>query len=103
MMNEEQLSLILQNQARMEGQIKTLFNQQEDNKRLTESVHELAASVKLLASAQKTTEKKVDDLTTDVETIKEKPAKRWDNAVWLIVTAILTAVVTYFLTKLGLK
>lgn len=94
---------IREEQVAQREQIKTLFNQQDDNKKLTESVHELAASVKLLASAQKTSEKKIDDLTSDVETIKERPAKRWDSATTVIITAIITAVVTFVLTKIGLK
>ena len=103
----EEIQKMLQNisleQARMSEQIKTLFNQQEETKKLAESVHELASSVKLLASAQKSTEKKVDDLTGDVEEIKTKPAKRWDGAVTVIITAVVTALITYALTKIGLK
>lgn len=100
---QKMLQTIATEQVRMGEQIKTLFNQQEETKRLAESVHELATSVKLLASAQKSTEKKVDDLTGDVEEIKTKPAKRWDGAVTVIITALVTAVITFALTKIGLK
>lgn len=100
---QKMLQSIATEQVRMGEQIKTLFNQQEETKRLAESVHELATSVKLLASAQKSTEKKVDDLTGDVEEIKTKPAKRWDGAVTVIITVIVTAVITFALTKIGLK
>ena len=100
---QKMLQSIATEQARMGEQIKTLFNQQEETKRLAESVHELATSVKVLASAQKSTEKKVDDLTGDVEEIKTKPAKRWDGAVTVVITVIVTAVITFALTKIGLK
>lgn len=101
-MIQKALQEIARDQAKMGEQIKTLFNQQEETKRLTESVHELATSVKLLASAQKTTEKKVDSLTTDVDEMKAKPAKRWDSLTGIVISVIVTALITYVLTKAGL-
>lgn len=97
------LQKIATEQVRQGEQIKTLFNNVNDMKKLTESVYDLAASVKLLTSAQKTTEQKVDDLSDDMESIKSKPAKRWDSVVSLAITAIVTAFITYALTRLGLK
>lgn len=99
----EDYSALAEKQVRMEEQIKTLFKQQAEIKSLTETVHKLATSVELMAQTQKDTTKKVDDLTSDVESIKEKPGKRWDNASTVVITAIITAVVTFILTKLGLK
>ncbi len=97
------LRQIREEQIAQREQIKTLFKQQADIKALTETVHKLATSVELLAQTQKTTEDKVDNLSGDVEAIKEKPAKRWDNIVTVIITVIVTAVITYALTKAGLK
>ena len=97
------LQKIATEQARQGEQIKTLFNNVNDMKKLTESVYDLAASVKLLTSAQKTTEQKVDDLSDDMESIKSKPAKRWDSVVSLVITAVVTAFITYALTRMGLK
>ena len=97
------LRQIREEQIAQREQIKTLFKQQADIKALTETVHKLATSVELLAQTQKTTEDKVDNLSGDVEAIKKKPAKRWDNIVTVIITVIVTAVITYALTKAGLK
>lgn len=94
---------VLQEMARMSEQIKTLFNQQAETKRLTESVHDLASAVKLLASAQKNTEKKLDSLSEDVEAIKARPARQWEGAIATAVTAVVTAVITYALTRLGMR
>lgn len=85
--------------ARLEEQIKTIFNRLDEQKQMMESIHRLATSVELLASAQKSTEKKVDGLTKEVEEIKYKPAKRWD----LIVTALITGVMAFLLAKFGIK
>ncbi len=93
---------VLQDQARMSEQIKSMFKRIDEQKALTESVHELAVSLKLLASAQKSTEQKVDGLASDVEAIKQKPAKRWDSVSAVAITAIVTAVVAYALARVGL-
>lgn len=84
-------------------QIKTAFNQINDLKSLAESVKELAMSVQLMAHEQKDIGEKVDGLATDLEEIKEKPGKRWDNAMTVAITVIVTALVTFVLTNVGLK
>lgn len=103
-METEQILLELQReQARLGEQIKGALKRIDEQKELTESVHKLATSVELLAASQKAMEHKVDDLAGDVDEMKQKPAKKWDNAVELVFTMILTAVVTFFLTRIGLK
>lgn len=86
-------------QARIEEQIKSIFKRLDEQKQMIESIHKLATSVELLASAQKSTEKKVDALTHEVEEIKYKPAKRWD----LVITALISAVMAFLLAEFGLK
>lgn len=83
-------------------QIKTCFNQIEETRSMAESVHKLATTVEILALELKTTNKKMDNLTREVEEIKEKPAKRWDSVINLIITSVVTAIVTYILTTMGL-
>lgn len=84
-------------------QLKTAFSQIAETRRLAESMHKLATSVELLAHEQKSVSDKVDALTGDVEEIKTKPARRWDSAVSLVLTAVITALVTLLLSRLGLK
>lgn len=98
-MGEEQLQKILENQARMEEQIKTLFRQQEEIKRLTETVQSLALALEKQGVALQSTEKKVSEVKTDVDEIKLKPAKRWDA----IVAALIAGVVGFLLAKFGIK
>ena len=98
-MGEEQLQKILENQARMEEQIKTLFRQQEEIKRLTETVQSLALALEKQGVALQSTEKKVSEVKTDVDEIKLKPAKRWDA----IIAALIAGVVGFLLAKFGIK
>lgn len=89
--------------VRHSEQIKNCETKIADISKLTESVNKMATSVQVLANAQKSTEEKVDDLSQDIEEIKEKPAKRWENTVHLVFELVLTAVVTFVLIKMGLK
>lgn len=84
-------------------QIKTLFNQSSEIKDIARSVHELATTVRLLASNQESSNNKMDKISSEIEEIKGKPAKRWDNLVGTMIAVVATAVVTYFLTVAGMK
>lgn len=84
-------------------QIKTCFDQIDETRSMAESVHKLATTVEILALELKSTNKKMDRLTQEVEEIKEKPAKRWDSVVGIFITAVATAIVTFLLTRLGLS
>ena len=97
-MNEERFSQIVEAQARMEEQIKTLFKQQAEIKELTETVPRLAVALEKQGMALQSTDKKVDGVKSDVDEIKQKPAKRWDA----IVAAIISAIVGFALAKLGI-
>ena len=98
---ETMLHEIREEQVRQGEQIKTLFKQAEANAKLTQSVYDLASSIKLLTNQQKVTEQKVDNLAKDVETVKSRPAKRWDEVVKTVITVIVTAAITWALTRLG--
>lgn len=97
-MNDE-LQRILENQVRMEEQIKTLFKQQAEIKELTETVQKLAITLEKQQMALQSTEKKVDGVKNDVDEIKAKPTKRWET----IIAALITGVVGFLLAKFGLK
>lgn len=84
-------------------QIKTLFKQSGEIKDIAKSVHELATTVRLLASNQERSNKKMDKISSEIEEIKEKPAKRWESVVTNVIVAIITALITYALTAAGLK
>nr|DAE54094.1 MAG TPA: hypothetical protein [Caudoviricetes sp.] len=103
MLSDTEIQQALVELSAQKEQIKTLFTRVNEQKTLTDSVHKLAISLERLTSAQKSTADKVDDLTGDVEELKNKPAKRWDSATTVVITAIITAVITFILTQVGLK
>jgi predicted nuclease with TOPRIM domain len=80
---------------RNEARIKKL---EAENK----SLHDLATSVAVMAEQLKSMNTNVSTLKTDVEELKEKPAKRWNTLVDKIVWAIAAALIGFVLAKIGL-
>ena len=68
----------------------------------TQAVSELATSVAVMAEKVETTGDKVDGLCTDVQELKAKPGKRWEQIVTTALTVIVSAVIGYFLARIGL-
>lgn len=81
--------------ARNEGRIKKLESENA-------VLHELATSVAVMAEQLKTMNKSVTTLTGEMETLKEKPGKRWDWLVNNIIWALAGAVVGFLLVQIGL-
>lgn len=92
-MDIETLALKLQEtidrSTRNEGRIKKLENEHE-------VLHNLATSVAVMAEKMDTMNASVNSLTSKVDELEEKPAKRWDG----LVDKLLFAVVGAFLAWL---
>ena len=74
-----------------------------------EAINRLATSMELMVAEQKHQTTAISDIKADVakldhkvETIEQKPAKRWDSLVEKIIWAAVGAVLTFFLAKIGL-
>ena len=80
---------------RNEGRIKKLEGENA-------ALHQLATSVAVMAEQMKSMSASVSTLTNDVEELKEKPGKRWEDIVSKVIWAVLAALVTFLLTKIGL-
>ena len=107
---QETLSEIKATLAQHSEQIKGALKRIDEQTKLTESVHELAASVRLLASEQKhtlekveETNRKVDSVSADVEELKSKPAKKWDELIKHIISGLIGALIGYLAIRVGLK
>lgn len=100
---ENALIQIKEELAAQKEQIKGALRRIDEQAKLTESVHELAMSVKLIANDQKSTNQKIDDIAEDVEELKQRPMKRMDDVTKVVISVIVTAIVTFALTQIGLK
>ena len=77
--------------SRQEEQIKGLARRMDNLEKLTESVNKLAISVERLTAQQATTDTQIETLTSDVNELKEKPAKRWETVIAAIISALIGA------------
>ena len=96
-MDTEKLAIQLQKtddrSLRNEGRIKKLETENE-------VLHQLATSVAVMAEQLKTMNKSVTTLTGEVEELKEKPGKRWDNLVNNIIWGVAGAVLAFLLANI---
>ena len=58
--------------------------------KLTESVYSLATSIKAM-------QHDITDVSGRLKIIEEKPSKRWDLIITTLITAVVTAFVTYLI------
>jgi len=82
-------------------QIKTLFSRVDQQQKMMESINDLTLSVKELALQQGQMQKDVAGLQDDVEVIKQKPAKKWEDVTSKVLWALLAAVIGLVLGKFG--
>ena len=80
---------------RQNKRISDLEDKVEDIGDLTASVSRLAQSIELMAKTQEKQGKRL-------EALEQKPAKRWESIVEKALLVIVTALITYALSHLGL-
>lgn len=68
-----------------------------------ENIYDLTVSVKEIALETKAMREDVNKIETRVNAIEEKPSKRYEGIVTNIISCLVTAIVTYFLIKMGVK
>ncbi len=74
--------------AHIEESVKSAHKRIDDMGELTQSVYELAASIKSM-------QRDITDMSSRIKTIEEKPAKRWDLIVSTVITTIVGVLVGY--------
>lgn len=65
-------------------------------------LHELSASVKVMAEQLRAMNEQFNRLDSSVQTLRDRPGGLWDNAVKTIVTAVVGGIIGYALFQLGL-
>jgi predicted RNase H-like nuclease (RuvC/YqgF family) len=98
----EEVIRLEKTQAAQQEQIKTLFGRVDKQDALIEVLRTQTATIGTLADGQARIEKKVGSLSGELDEIKQKPAKKWENAVDIVFKLVLTAMVGVLLAKMGL-
>ena len=89
--------------ARVEESAKQAHKRLDSQERKIENIYELTNSVKEIATEMKAMREDVNKIDVRVNAIEEKPAKKYDNIIATVISCIVTAMVTYFLVKMGVK
>ena len=80
----------------MQQEIKDISRRLDNLEKLTQSVYDLASSVKVLTEKQSSTEENVRQIAEDVDELRSKPAKRWEA----VVAALIAGIVGAFIGRL---
>lgn len=86
----------------LEDQTKTNTSDISDLKKRQDNLDDLVTTVKVLAVREEAVESDVKEIKSDVKSLTEKPAKRWDGLVDKIILTIAAAVVGFFLAQFGM-
>lgn len=102
-MNYEHDVEFAQKLAEVEARAKSNTKRLDKVEALTEVVHELATTMKLMAEKQERTAETVERLDTKLSAIEREPAKRWKAVVEKIIMTVVAALVGFALAKLGIS
>lgn len=65
-----------------------------------DALDKLVTSVEVLATREKQVEADVKEIKTDVKSLTDKPAKRWDGLVEKIILTVAAAIIGFILSKM---
>jgi hypothetical protein len=99
--------VMIERLTKLEGSMQTIFNRVDvidakivvlENKQ--DIMHEMNTNIKIIALNQENQGKEIVTIRADVKELKEKPTKKWDSLTTVVVTALVSGVITFALTKL---
>lgn len=88
--------------TKLEGETKEHERRIIEMEKRQDNLDTLVASVAAMANEQEHIKEDVSVIKTDVKALTDKPGKRWENIVNNIIWAVVAAVITFVLAKIGL-
>lgn len=67
-----------------------------------DEIHKISISVEKMAFSLESMSKELSKQGERLDEIEKEPAEKWNKAVWVVISVLITAAVTYFLTRVGL-
>lgn len=86
----------------VEDRSKSNAKRLEEVEKRQDNLDELVSTVKVLAIREENVESDVKEIKSDVKSLKDVPANRWNSMVEKVLLVLVGAVVTFLLTKIGL-
>lgn len=62
---------------------------------------DMQASLAVMQAGIDSISDSVKKIGQEVDALKQEPAQNWHKAVWIVVTVVITAAVTFFLSRMG--
>lgn len=69
---------------------------------LTISVEKMAVNMESMVKSQNNMTRSLEKQGERLDAIEKKPAQKWENAVWIVIAALIGAGITAVLTSIGL-
>lgn len=88
--------------VKVEDRAQSNLRRIEDLEKRQDNLDELVGTVKVLAVREESVENDVKEIKADVKSLTSKPGKLMDSLKEKIIYLILGAMITYFLSKLGM-
>lgn len=86
----------------VEERAKSNSHRIDEIERRQDNLDELVGTVKVLAVREENVENDVKEIKSDVKTLTNKPAQRWDSMMEKILMLVISAVVGFILARMGL-
>ena len=75
----------------------------DEVERRQDNLEELTTTVKVLATKEENVERTVGEIKNDVKEMKDKPNKRYDKIIDVIITAVIGVLVGYIFAQIGIN
>ena len=80
----------------MQQQITDIVRRLDNMEELTASIHNMAISITKLTDNTEAMKEHVERISTDVDELKTKPAKRWESVVAALIAGVVGAIIGHF-------
>ena len=86
----------------VEDRSKSNTKRLDDVERRQDNLDDLVSTVKVLAIREENVESDVKEIKSDVKSLKDVPAKRWNALIEKAICVIVGAVLAFMLSKMGM-
>ena len=86
----------------IEARSKSNSHRIDDLEKRQDNLDELVSTVKVLAVREENVETNVKEIKSDVKSLTDKPAKRWESIISTIITTLVAAILGFIMARLGM-
>ena len=86
----------------VEGRSKSNTHRLDELEKRQDNLDDLVATVKVLAVREESVENDVKEIKQDIKDVKERPVRRGEALVDKLVYALLAAILSFLLAKIGI-